>query len=263
MKAHRILAIMLRHLYLYRRSLSRLMEIFYWPMLDLFLWGFITLFLERFDAEMPHFLAFFLGALILWDILYRSQQGISISFLEEVWSRNLLNLFVSPLRPGEFLIATMAVSIFKLFTASLLLMVMAWLLYSFNILVLGLALLPFVLNLMIFGWAIGVVTAAVILRFGQKAEMMAWGLAFLFQPVSAVFYPVSVLPEWLQTIAWWIPATPVFEGMRGVILTGEFPLAELIRAASLNALYLFAATCFFYYTFRVAKEKGLLLKVGE
>ena len=263
MKAHRIFAIVTRHLYLYRRSLSRLMEIFYWPLLDLLLWGFITLFLDRFEADLPNFLAFFLGALILWDILYRSQQGISISFLEEIWSRNLLNLFVTPLKPGEFLVATMVISIFKLFTASLVLVLLAWLLYSFNIFILGIALLPFVLNLVIFGWAIGVVTAAVILRFGQKAEMMAWGLAFLFQPVSAVFYPVSVLPGWLQKIAWWIPATPVFEGMRTVILTGEFPLPELIRSFSLNMLYLSAAMFFFYYTFRVARQKGLLLKVGE
>lgn len=263
MKLYRVWAVVTRHLYLYKRSLSRLMEIFYWPLLDLLLWGFITLYLDRFKADLPNFLAFFLGALILWDILYRSQQGISISFLEEVWSRNLLNLFVTPLRPGEFLLATMSISIFKLVTAAMVTVALAWLLYSFNIFIMGVALLPFILNLMIFGWAIGVVTTAVILRFGQKAEIMAWGLAFMFQPVSAVFYPVSVLPGWLQHIAWWIPATPVFEGMRAVILTGEFPLAHLLRSFSVNLLYLSAAVLFFHHTFRVARQKGLLLKVGE
>ncbi len=263
MRLHRVFAIMLRHLYLYKRSLSRLMEIFYWPILDLVLWGFITVFLSKFKADLPNFLAFFLGALILWDILYRSQQGISISFLEEIWSRNLLNLFVSPLRPGEFLLATMLVSIFKLFTATSVMVLLAWIFYSFNLFMLGVALIPFVLSLVIFGWSIGVVTAAVILRFGQKAEMMAWGLAFLFQPISAVFYPVSVLPPWLQKVAWCIPATPVFEGMRAVVLTGEFPLELLLRSFALNVVYLSCALWFFYYTFRIAKQKGLLLKVGE
>jgi ABC-2 type transport system permease protein len=263
MNLGRVFAIVMRHLYLYKRSLSRLMEIFYWPLLDLLVWGFITIYLNQFKGTLPNFLGFFLGALILWDILYRSQQGISISFLEEVWSRNLLNLFVTPLRPGEFLVATMLISIFKLFTAGIATVALAWLLYSFNIFIMGLALLPFVLNLMVFGWAIGVSTTAVILRFGQKAEIMAWGLAFLFQPVSAVFYPVSVLPEWLQQIAWWVPATPVFEGMRTVIQSGDFPLQELLWSFWLNLLYLSAAVLFFYYTFRVAKQKGLLLRVGE
>ena len=263
MKPYRIFAIVMRHLYLYKRSLSRLMEIFYWPLLDLLVWGFITLYLDQFKGTLPNFLAFFLGALILWDILYRSQQGISISFLEEVWSRNLLNLFVTPLRPGEFLIATMIISIFKLFTAAAVTVVLAWLLYSFNIFIMGLALLPFVLNLMVFGWAIGVSTTAVILRFGQKAEIMAWDLAFLFQPLSAVFYPVSVLPQWLQQIALWIPATPVLEGMRAVIKSVTFPWPELLWSLWLNLLYLSAAVLYFYYTFYVARQKGLLLRVGE
>jgi ABC-2 type transport system permease protein len=140
---------------------------------------------------------------------------------------------------------------------------LAWLLYSFNIFIMGLALLPFVLNLMVFGWAIGVTTTAVILRFGQKAEIMAWGLAFLFQPFSAVFYPVSVLPQWLQQIAWWIPATPVFEGMRAVIKSGAFPWPELLWSLWLNILYLTTAVLYFYYTFHVARQKGLLLRVGE
>lgn len=263
MRIERILAIVLRHLYLYKRSLSRLMEIFYWPVLDVLVWGFITVFLAQSGEGFPNYLAFFLGAMILWDILFRSQQGISISFLEEIWSRNLLNLFVSPLRPGEFLIATMLISIFKLIAAALATVLLAWWLFSFNILIMGLALVPFVLNLMMFGWAIGITTTAVILRFGQKAEIMAWGLAFLFQPVSAVFYPVSVFPEWLQKIAWWVPATPVFEGMRSVVQSGDFPLEMLLRSFGLNLLYLTVALGIFYTMFHIAKQKGLLMRVGE
>jgi len=118
MKLHRIIALISRYLYLYRRSLPRIMEIFYWPFLDLVIWGFITLYLAKNQAHVPGFVTFFLGALILWDMLFRAQQGVTISFLEELWARNLMNLFASPLTPGEFLSATIAMSIFKVVCVS-------------------------------------------------------------------------------------------------------------------------------------------------
>ncbi|MFQ5779325.1 MAG: ABC transporter permease, partial [Nitrospiria bacterium] len=206
MKRERVAAIIHRHLYLYRRSFPRLAEVFFWPLLDLLLWGFVTLYLRNFEQDLPRFVAFLLGALILWDILYRAQQGISISFLEEIWAKNLLNLFVSPLRAGEFLAALMSISVMKLLLAASASTLLAWLLYSFNLFLLGISLVPFVLNLMVMGWAIGIITISTILRYGQEAEVMAWGLAFLVQPISAVFYPVSVLPPWLQPLALMMPS---------------------------------------------------------
>lgn len=262
MSFQRIAALIRRHLYLYQRSVPRLMEVFFWPLLDLLLWGFITLYLKDFTEALPDVVLFFIGALILWDILYRAQQGISVSFLEEIWARNLLNLFVSPLRPGEFLLALMSISITKLITAATVTALLAWFFYSFNILILGGSLIPFVFNLTFMGWTIGIVTIAVILRFGQEAEVMAWGLAFLFQPISAVFYPVSVLPGWLQTIAWALPSSHVFEGMRAVLLTGQFPWSHLLWAFGLNAVYLGMALLFFFRNLRVVKVKGLLMQGG-
>lgn len=262
MKLHRVLALVQRHLYLYQRSLPRMGEVFFWPLIDLLLWGFVTLYLQRFQTNLPKFVTFFLGALILWDILYRAQQGISVSFLEEVWSKNLLNLFVTPMRPSEFLAALMSISVAKLLTAGLASAFLAWLLYSFNLFVLGLSLIPFVLNLAVMGWAIGIVTMASILRYGQEAEVMAWGLAFLVQPISAVFYPVSVMPAWVRPIAWMMPSSHVFEGMRGVVETGAFPTAELVKATLLNLIYLSLAFSFFYRNLRIVKEKGLLLRSG-
>src|SRR5215467_13361424 len=161
------MALVGRHLYLYRRSLPRIMEIFYWPFLDLVIWGFITVYLARFQSQIPGFVTFFLGALILWDILFRSQQGVTISFLEEIWSRNLMNLFASPLTPGEFLGATMALSVGKVLAVSCVTVLAAWVFYSFNVFVLGLSLIPFVLNLIITGWCIGVLTTGLIMRYGQ------------------------------------------------------------------------------------------------
>ncbi len=268
MNIKRILAYSTRHLYLYKRSLPRLMEIFYWPVLDLLVWGFISLYLSQFAGKsnlgiLPDFVAFFIGALILWDILFRTQQGLSISFLEDMWSRNLLNLFVSPLTQVEYVVSLLFISFLKLLLSSTVMVVLAWFLYSFNIFILGFKLIPLILNLIVMGWAVGIVTMAIILRYGQEAEVLAWGIAFLLQPFSAVFYPVSVLPPILKYVAYLVPASHVFEGMRLILKTGEFPTGELITAAILNVFYIIIAVTFFSWNFKKVKEQGLLAKVGE
>lgn len=263
MKLHRIMAIIMRHLYLYRRSLPRIMEIFYWPFLDLVIWGFITLYLARHQSQVPGFVSFFLGALILWDMLFRAQQGITISFLEEIWARNLMNLFASPLKPSEFLAATMAMSIFKVACVSIVMVVCALLFYSYNVFTMGLWLMPFVLNLVLTGWIIGVFTTSLIMRFGQEAEVLAWSMVFLFQPISCVFYPMEILPGWLKLVAWMNPAAHVFEGMRAVLSSGQAPVANLAWAVGLNGLLLVAVVGWFYRTFAYCKVQGLLVRVGE
>jgi ABC-2 type transport system permease protein len=263
MKLHRITALLYRHMCLYKRSFPRVLEIIYWPFVDLVIWGFITLYLQQFKAALPDFVLFFLGALILWDVLFRAQQGITISFLEEIWSRNLMNLFASPLTPGEFLAATMTLSVGKVLVVSCVTVLAALAFYSFNVFVLGLSLIPFVLNLIIAGWCVGVLTTGLIMRYGQEVEVLAWGLVFLFQPISCVFYPMSVLPEWLQAIARLNPAAHVFEGMRTVITAGSFPTSELVWAVGLNAFYLALLIGWFHLMFAACKEKGLLVRVGE
>lgn len=263
MKLHRVTALIARHLYLYRRSLPRIMEIFYWPFLDLVIWGFITLYLARFQSQVPGFVTFFLGALILWDILFRSQQGITIAFLEELWARNLMNLFASPLKPSEFLAATMAMSIMKVVAVSLVMAVCALMFYSYNVLVIGLWLIPFVINLIITGWVIGVFTTSLIMRFGQEAEVLAWSMVFLFQPISCVFYPMEVLPAWLKPVALANPAAHIFEGMRAVLTSGTAPLTSLAWAAILNVVLVAVVIAWFYRTFAYCKEQGLLVRVGE
>src|SRR5579885_2321189 len=262
MKLHRIAAVISRHLYLYRRSLPRLMEIFYWPFLDLVVWGFISVYLTRFQGQIPGVVSFFLGALILWDILFRAQQGITISFLEEIWARNLMNLFASPLKVSEFLVATMAMSVMKVLAVSVVMTVAALVFYSYNVFIIGLALVPFVLNLLVTGWTIGVLTTSLIMRFGQEAEVLAWGLVFLFQPISCVFYPMEVLPPWLRLVAQANPAAHIFEGMRGVLGDGSLPWLHLAWATGLNLFYLGLTIAWFYHTFAVCKERGSLVRIG-
>lgn len=239
------------------------MEIFYWPFLDLVIWGFITLYLGRAGGHLPGMVTFFLGALILWDMLFRSHQGITISFLEELWARNLMNLFASPLKPGEFLAATLLMSIFKVTCVSVVMTLCAAAFYSYNLLQVGLWLIPFVFNLVLMGWAIGVFTTSLIMRFGQEAEVLAWSMVFLFQPISCVFYPMEVLPAWLRVLAMMNPAAHIFEGLRSVVSAGAAPAASLAWAFGLNGLLAAAVIAWFYQTFAYCKEQGLLVRVGE
>ncbi|MEC4681993.1 MAG: ABC transporter permease [Nitrospirota bacterium] len=263
MNVGRIGGLLSRHLYLYKRSFARLLEIFYWPFLDLVVWGFITMYLKEAGVSLHGAVAFFLGALILWDVLFRAQQGIAVSFLEEMWARNLMNLFASPLTVGEYLVSTMIMSMLKVIAVGSLMMVFAWVFYSYDMLKIGISLFPFILNLVVSGWIIGVLTTSIIMRFGQQAEVLAWGMVFLFQPISCVFYPLEVLPPILQSIAWLVPPSHIFEGMRTVLVDGTTPVDHILWATGLNLFFLVIIVGWFYHTFNVCKDKGSLVRIGE
>ncbi len=259
----KIFGVVLRQIFLYRRSFSRILDLFYWPTMDILLWGFLTIYLEKGAINVPRFVSFFLGALILWHILYRSQLAISVSFLEDIWSRNLLNLMVAPLTLTEYVLGLITISIIKVSLAFTIMASLSGLFYNFNIFKLGISLLPFIINLLALGWAIGFITIGLIFRFGQEAEILAWALIFIFLPLSAVFYPVSVLPNFIQKLTWFIPSAHVFEGMRIVIITHKFPLDHLIKASILNTIYLILAIWFMNHYYEYAKKYGLIPKIGE
>jgi ABC-2 type transport system permease protein len=262
MSWRRINALVLRYTFLYTRSVPRVAEMFFWPVMDLLVWGFITVYLQQFEQRVPATVTFLLGAMIFWDILYRAQQAVTISFLEDIWARNLLNIFVAPIRVSEFIAATYVVGFVKILITVTVLTTLAWGLYSWNLFQMGVSLIPLFANLLLMGWAVGMVTTALIIRWGQSAEALAWGIPFLIQPLAAVFYPLSVLPKWLQPISLSIPATHVFEGMRQVLRGDGLSPRHLAWAFSLNALYLVVAAGFFRYMFDVARDKGLLAKLG-
>ena len=261
MNLTRIWAIILRHLYLYQRSLPRLIEIFYWPLLDLILWGFITIYISQVPGEAARLASFFLAALLLYDVFLRSTLGVSVSYLEEPWTRNLMNLFVTPLTTREYLAGIISISLFKTIVSAGVTALLAYLLYAFNILTVGPALIPFIFALLLFGWVVGIIATAIILRFGLAAEVLAWGLAFLFQPLSAVYYPVTVLPVWLQKVTLFVPTSHIFEGMREVILTGQLSYERLVWAFGLGIVYLFAAIALFAWVFKAARRRGLLMRM--
>jgi ABC-2 type transport system permease protein len=260
MSAGRILALLQRQLYLYRRSLIRSLEIVYWPVMDLLVWGFLSVYVRQLRGGAGAAVAFLLGGMILWDIFFRVQQAISVSFLEDVWSRNLVNVFVTPISTVEFLSATMLLGVMKIAIIGTLLAVLALALYAFNIFHYGIALLPLVLNLIFAAWSMGIITTALILRYGHGAEVLAWAIPFLFQPLSAVFYPVAVLPRAIQRIAWMLPTTHAFEGMRTVLAGGPLPWGHVGWAAATNVVLLAIAVAVFARVMTTARELGLLLR---
>ena len=259
----RIGAVAMRHVYLLRTSWPRVFELMYWPTIQVVLWGFITQFLLTNSSYVVQAAGVLVSAVLLWDVLFRGQLGFSLSFLEEVWSRNLANLAVSPLRPSEFLAALMVMSLLRTLIGIVPASLLAILFYEVSVYELGLPLLAFFANLLVMGWSIGMMVTALILRVGLGAESSAWLAIFLIAPVSAIYYPVEVLPGWLQAVAWSIPTAPTFEGMRAVLLGGVFSTGLFLHAVLLNVLYLCLAVGLFLWSFYVARKRGLILQIGE
>ncbi len=259
-----IAALILRYSLLYLRSWIRSIELIFWPTLELLLWGFLAVFIHRqTEGNFPYFIKFLIGAVIFWDVLFRAQQAVALSFLEDLWTRNFLNLFIAPIRLTEYLAAICIVGIIRVTVTVALLSVFAKALYSFNLLDFEWQLIPFFGNLLLFGWSLGMISIALILRWGLAAESLAWAVPFLVQPISAVFYPVSVLPVPLQTLAWLLPSTYVFEGMREVIRTGEMQWSNLLISIIMNVGFLILASGFFAFMFNIARDKGLLVKIAS
>ncbi|HEU0070916.1 MAG TPA: ABC transporter permease [Alphaproteobacteria bacterium] len=259
----RIGAMVMRHVYVLRTSWPRLFELAYWPTLQMVLWGFINQFLATNSSWVAQASGVLIAAVILWDVLFRSQLGVSVSFLEEIWSRNLASLFVSPLRPYEMIVSLMVMSLIRTLIGIVPAALLAILLYKYSIFTLGLPLIAFFANLLIMGWAAGLMISALILRFGLGAESLAWITIFALAPVSGIYYPVSSLPSWLQPLSWILPSSHVFEGMRAVMFDHSFRLDHLAWAVGLNAVYLAIGAALFLYTFHVARKRGLLMKLGE
>jgi ABC-2 type transport system permease protein len=260
----RIWGLMYRHLALYKRSWPRLLELAYWPTLQMCIWGFTaSFFAARVGTAAGATLGMLLGAVLLWEVALRSQMGVAISFLEEIWSRNLGHVFVSSLRPWELVAALIAMSVIRMLAGVLPAVALAWALYAFNIFAMGPVLILFAVNLMAMGWWVSLGVVSLILRHGAGAEALAWSVLFGLTPFAAVFYPVSVLPGFLQPVALALPAAHVFEGMRAAIADGTVLWGHLAAAIGLNLAWLLAAILLFARQFRAARIRGALMSIGE
>lgn len=261
--SRRITAMALRYVYLLKSSWLRVVELAYWPTVQMILWGFITRFFMTESTLLSEAAGLLLSGVLLWDVLFRSQLGVSVVFFEELYSRNLGHLFVSPLRPYELILSLMMISLIRTVIGVGTAAVLAVPFYGYSLWDLGLPLIGFFANLLIMGWSIGLMVAALVLRYGLGAESLAWVAIFALAPVSGIYYPIATLPEWLQPVSWGLPASYIFEGMRAVLLEQIFRLDLMLYAIGLNVIYLGLGVGVFLFAFQVARRLGLLFQTGE
>jgi ABC-2 type transport system permease protein len=264
----RIVALISRYLYLLRSSWPRLLGLFYWPAVQMLTWGFLQLYIRQAASAPGHTTIVLaagtlIGSMLLWDILFRGQLGFSITFLEEMYSRNIGNLLMSPLRPIEFVAALMVMSIIRLAVGIVPVSLLAIVFFGYNLWSLGPILAIFFCNLIFTSWAVGLFVSGLVLRHGLGAEELAWTFIFLMMPFACVYYPVVTLPGWLQPFAWLLPPTYVFEGLRAVLIDHQFRADLMVEALMINTMLLGAGAIAFGKLLNGARRAGTLLAMGE
>jgi ABC-2 type transport system permease protein len=260
MNPTRIAAVVLRQLYLYRGSPQRVLPLFIWVTLDILLWGFITRFLGQVSHAQFSFVPALLGAVLLWDFLTRVMQGITTAFFEDVWSRNFLNVFATPMRITEYLAGLITIGVANSLVALAAMFALAWALFGLSFLSYGIAIAPFLLVLFLTGIALGVLGAGMVLRLGPASEWLIWPIPTLLAPFAGVFYPLSVLPGWMQVVSRALPPAYVFSGMRAVVAGQPPPWGELAIGGGLALVYLGLAGAFFAAVYRYAIRTGLIAR---
>jgi ABC-2 type transport system permease protein len=255
-----VIGVMLRYFYLLRGTPARWMPIFAWVAIDIVLWGFLTKYLNSVAASRLNFVSTLLGAVLLFDFFVRVMHGIAGVFLEDVWSRNFLNLFASPMTIPQYLLGLVAAATLTSVISLMVMLALATALFGLSFFSTGLALVPFLLILFLFGVALGVGTAAMVLRLGPAAEWLVWPVPAVISPFAGVFYPLSILPHWMQFIGHLLPVSYVFEGLRTIIAGGSVPATSLALGLGLAAVYVLLACWFFRRVFRYAVRTGILAR---
>ncbi len=260
MKTHRIAAVIERHYYEALRNMDRVTDMIYWPVLDIIVWGFFTIYLARGNRLQPGLVSFLLGAALLWGMFFAFQRDMAVGFLDELWSRNLINLFSTPLTVWEYLTGLILVNMLKTMVGLVAASLIAMAAYSFDIFPLMPKFLPYMADLIFFALALGIMITGLIFRYTTKIQGLAWSFAGLLQPVSCVFFPLATLPRFLRGIAWMLPTAHSFEGMRSVLAGQGFSWFHFWWATGLNVGYFILAIVGFRWIFEAARRRGLLVK---
>jgi ABC-2 type transport system permease protein len=260
MSASRVAAIVLRQFYLLRGSPVRLLPMVAWVAIDIVLWGFITRYLDAVTGAKVNFGASILGAVLLWDFLGRVMQGVTTAFFEDVWSRNFLNVFATPLRISEYLAGLVITGICTSILGLAAMTALATSVFGLSFLTYGWALIPFVFVLFLTGIALGIFGAGVVLRFGPASEWLIWPVPSLLSPFAGVFYPLDTLPAWMRMISHALAPSYVFEGMRGIVAGKAVPWGSLALGSGLAVVYLALACAAFAAIYRFALRTGLIAR---
>ncbi|HUJ88357.1 MAG TPA: ABC transporter permease [Burkholderiales bacterium] len=256
----RTLAIVLRQAYLIRGSFSRMFPLFAWVAIDMILWGFITRYLNSVSSSGFDFVPALLGAVLLWDFLVRVMQGVTMAFFEDVWSRNFLNIFATPLTVADYLAGLILSSVATSAVGLAIMLALATTIFGLSFLAYGIMIIPYLLILFLCGIALGIVSSAAVLRMGPSAEWFIWPLPALISPFAGVFYPIETLPTWMQYVSGLLPPSYVFEGMRAVLAGEPVSLISALWGGGLAVLYILLACWFFSRTYRYAVRTGLLAR---
>jgi ABC-2 type transport system permease protein len=260
MKLQPIAGVALRQFYLMRGSPVRVLPMFAWVAIDIVLWGFITRYLDRVSGARVNFVASLLGAVLMWDFFTRIMQGVTTAFLEDVWSRNFLNFFATPLAISEYVLGLVATSIATSLIGLAVMLALATTVFGLPFFSMGIALAPFLLVLFLFGIALGIFASALVLRLGPASEWIVWPLPALISPFVGVFYPQSTLPLWMQMVARVLPPSYVFEDMRAIVTGRAFAPGPLAGGIGLAGLQIVLAAAFFVGVYRYAVRSGLLAR---
>ena len=260
MRIDRSLAIVLRQWYLVRGSISRLLPMFVWVAVDIVVWGFITRYLNAVAVSRVDFVPSLLGAVLLWDFFNRVMTGVTMTFLEDVWSRNFLNLFATPITMTEYIGGLVISSIANTIIGLAVMLALATGFFGLSFLAYGAAVVPFLLVLFTFGIALGIVGCAIVLRLGPSAEWFVWPIPGLIAPFAGVFYPIATLPRWMQYVSAVLPPAYIFESMRAILSGRGIPRGSLQAASALAIVDLLVAGWFFGNVYRHAVKTGLIAR---
>ena len=259
----RIYGLFLRHFYLITQSFPRILDLIYWPSIQITLWGFISNFFAEHSTYYSGAVGVILSCAILYDFLFRTSIGFNMLFLEEIWSRNFTNLFIAPMKISEIIISLVVTALIRALIGLVPAILLTSPLFGISLLELGMPLGFLFLSLYIFGITLGLFVSAGLLRFGPSFENIAWSTMFLLAPFGCIYYPVEILPSFFQSIAYSLPLVYIFEETRNILVNSQVDYANILNAFYLNILYLFLAISLFYYSFDKARDKGTLINIGE
>ena len=259
----RIYALFLRHFYLITRSFPRILDLIYWPSIQITLWGFISNFFAIHSAYYNNAVGVILSCAILYDFLFRTSIGFNMLFLEEIWSRNFTNLFIAPIKISEIIISLIFTALIRALIGLVPAIIITSPLFGISLLDLGVNLFFLFLSLYIFGITLGILVSSGLLRFGPSFENIAWSTMFLLAPCGCIYYPVDILPDVFQKIAYCLPLVYIFEEARNILVNQTVDYKNIVTAFGLNLIYIIIAISLFYTSFSKARKKGTLINIGE
>tara|TARA_X000000368_G_scaffold404965_1_gene381602 strand:- start:187 stop:978 length:792 start_codon:yes stop_codon:yes gene_type:complete len=263
MNFNKIYALGLRHLYLISNSLPRIIDLIYWPTVQIFLWGFISKFFTLNSDYYSNTVGIILTAAILYDFLFRASISFNMMFLEEIWSRNFTNLFIAPIKINEIITSLTLTAILRTLIGLVPAAILAIPLFGVSIFKLGLPLFYLLIGLYLFGISLGLLVTSGLLRFGPSFENIAWASLFFLAPLGCIYYPIEILPNSLQIIAKGLPLVHIFEEMRNILLNGTVNYLEIIKSISLSVVYFIFGVIIFYISYFGARVRGTLINMGE